>query len=40
LTSPQQASAEWRSGVTALVGLRRNLFPDAPTALTVQGAST
>ena len=29
------ASPEWRSAVTALVGLRRNLFPEAPAALTV-----
>jgi uncharacterized membrane protein YccC len=28
-------SPEWRSAVTALVGLRRNLFPEAPAALTV-----
>lgn len=34
------ASHEWRSAVTALVGLRRNLFPEAPAALTVsQGAA-
>jgi len=29
------ASHEWRSAVTALVGLRRNLFPEAPVILTV-----
>jgi len=29
------ASPEWRSAITALVGLRRNLFPEAPAALTV-----
>lgn len=29
------ASPEWRSAVTALVGLRRNLFPEAPAALAV-----
>jgi len=38
------SSAAARSAVTALVGLRRNLFPDAPpslasTSLTSQGAS-
>lgn len=42
-TASSSSSAS-RSAVTALVGLRRNLFPDAPpslasTSLTSQGAS-
>jgi uncharacterized protein YqgC (DUF456 family) len=30
---PRDLSAAARSAITALVGLRRNLFPDAPAAL-------
>uniref|UniRef100_UPI0025E6E1C8 FUSC family protein n=1 Tax=uncultured Variovorax sp. TaxID=114708 RepID=UPI0025E6E1C8 len=43
-SSPSSSSSASRSAVTALVGLRRNLFPDAPpslagASLTSQGAS-
>ncbi|XAH24478.1 FUSC family protein [Xylophilus sp. GW821-FHT01B05] len=39
---PRDPSPDARSAITALVGLRRNLFPDAPTALSTAhgGAAT
>lgn len=34
-----ESRPQWRAAVTALVGLRRNLFPAAPAALTIAGAA-
>ena len=34
-----ESRPQWRAAVTALVGLRRNLFPAAPAALTLSGAA-
>ncbi len=32
-----EKTAQWRNAITALVGLRHNLFPDAPATLTAPG---
>ena len=32
-----EKSAHWRTAITALVGLRHNLFPDAPVTLLATG---
>ncbi|QIL84116.1 FUSC family protein [Diaphorobacter sp. HDW4A] len=34
-----ESRPQWRAAVTALVGLRRNLFPAAPAALTIQSTA-
>ncbi|WP_394791451.1 FUSC family protein [Rhodoferax sp.] len=42
LAAPTRSDSrgDWRAAVTALVGLRRNIFPHAPAALTSEGIST